>query len=82
MKVMTVEHVMRVKGTELIGKLDCDVRIGEKLTVNSHVTVLLAIDKGFVKVVDSALAGEGVALYFRGIGDVDIQPGMVVTKDE
>jgi translation elongation factor EF-Tu-like GTPase len=80
MKVMTVERVYRVKGTQLVGRLECDVRVGEKLTIGSHTAVLSAIEN-YARLRESAKAGEGVALMFRNIQDVEIPEGTVVTKD-
>jgi hypothetical protein len=80
MKVMTVERVYRVKGTQLQGQLECDVQVGDIVNIGDYDNFrIFAIEYKELK--DSAKAGEHVVLMFSGIKDLPIQVGCEITKD-
>ena len=78
---MIVEGVYRVKGTQLVGRLECDVRVNDSVFIGPHAAKIFAIEN-FNKLRDSASAGEGVALMFRNIQDVPVEPGWEITVEQ
>jgi translation elongation factor EF-Tu-like GTPase len=60
MRVMVVEGVYRFKGTQLVGRLECDVRVNDTVFIVPHAAKIYAIEN-YKKLRESALAGEGIA---------------------
>jgi hypothetical protein len=75
-KILTVEHVMRCKGTQLIGKLECDVKVNDQVNIKNNTVRIFAILKGMSQdLQDFASKGDHVVLMFRNIPHVPISPG-------
>lgn len=79
-RVMTVQHVMHVKGTQLFGKLEVDVKIRENVLVDGKLLPIFAIATGLTETSASAVAGQEVALMFVNANIKDAQVGWVVNK--
>ena len=78
MKVMDVRDVYHIKGTILVGYLECDVKVGETFIIGSEQAILMNIES-WNKSKESANRGEGVALLFRDLKN-DVKPGTIITK--
>ncbi len=79
-KVMTVRHVVRFKGTILVGKLECDIKVNDEIKVGDHPARIFGIES-FWSLLESAPAGEEVAIMIRNISEVPVEPGWEVTKE-
>ncbi len=84
---MQVTGVYRVKGVLLVGKVECNVKIGDRFVIvtenNAHKVVLHGIET-FGKTYESLVAaGQEIVLYTRTPlgGDLtDVKPGAIVWR--
>lgn len=92
MKIMDIQRMIRIsgKGTAMMGKLECDIKIGDRLKIyhqnfcqEKHVhegrdyfLIVIALTT-FFKCIDSAKTGEEIGILIRGV-DKNLTKEMVL----
>ena len=78
--LLTVEHVMRAKGTIFCGKVACDeVRPGDRVAAVADRPLCKGVVGGlerFMELLDVAHRGDEVGLMVRGWADFPLAPGV------
>ncbi|WP_148087845.1 hypothetical protein [Gemmata obscuriglobus] len=77
--ILTAEHVMRAKGTILVGRVECEVlRVGDRVVAVADRLicrgVAVAIER-WMQTLDEVRRGDEVGVLVRGWADFPITPG-------
>jgi translation elongation factor EF-Tu-like GTPase len=83
--VMTVDHVMRVKGTILIGRVECaEVRPGVRVIAVGDGPICRGVVRSierFAEILPLARRGDEVGILIRGWADFPLAPGVRLYLD-
>jgi translation elongation factor EF-Tu-like GTPase len=77
--ILTAEHVMRAKGTILVGRIECDeLRVGDRVVAVTDKPickgVACAVDR-WIELSQVAHRGDEVGVMVRGWADFPVGPG-------